>query len=217
MDERTRQLQDQLSKLVKEGRSIIEKAEAEKRDLNQEEDNRYDAIFGDIASVKTGSTANQIAAEEPGCAKPCRPSRRPRRGRPTQPGRQAGASVGAPDVPARARLDAQPRHRARRRAARRPVRGAFNRYLRGGLNSLTETERRDLQMDADTQGGFLVPPQEFSAALIQAVDDAVWIRQFATVETVTQAESLGIASLDADPADADWTAEVEPSAAPTPR
>jgi HK97 family phage major capsid protein len=89
-----------------------------------------------------------------------------------------------------------------------PKRAAFNRYLRGGLGSLGDAERRDLQMDADTQGGFLVPPQEFAAALIQAVDDQVWIRQFATIETVTQAESLGLASLDADPADADWTSEV---------
>src|SRR5438270_10417195 len=65
MDERTRQLQDRLSKLVVDGRAITEKAHAEDRDLNQEEQNRYDAIFADIASVKNRiDRDNQVAAEE---------------------------------------------------------------------------------------------------------------------------------------------------------
>lgn len=207
MDERTRQLQDRLSKLVVDGRAITEKANAEDRDLNQEEQNRYDAIFTDIAAVKTRiDRENQIATEE----------RRLREAMPTVAARDGAVDRGQP---AGAKAEHPMFSRARAWLLSRgiqpdaepsvlPVRNAFNRYLRGGINTLGEAERRDLQMDADTQGGFLVPPQEFSAALIQAVDDAVWIRQFATVETVTQAESLGIASLDADPADADWTAEV---------
>lgn len=44
--------------------------------------------------------------------------------------------------------------------------------------------------------------------LIQAIDDQVFIRQWATPNTVTQAQSLGVPTLAADPADADWTSEL---------
>jgi len=87
-------------------------------------------------------------------------------------------------------------------------RAAFKRYITVGESRLMEHERRALQMDADTAGGFLVAPQEFVNSLIAFVKDNVWMRKLANVTTVTQAESLGIPSLDADPADADWTAEI---------
>src|SRR5258708_17968818 len=65
MNERTRQLQDQLSKLVVEARSILEKAHAEKRDINQEETNRYEAIFSEIGTVRNQIVReDQVAAEE---------------------------------------------------------------------------------------------------------------------------------------------------------
>lgn len=211
MNERIKQLQEALNKAVTAARALSDLAASEKREFTQEEENQYEAHFKDVERSKNAiDRENQIAAEEA----------RLRTAMPTVAGRDAvggqlpGSGLQIPAAEAhplfqRARAwmisrgiqpDAEPRVV--------PVRNAFNRYIRGGINSLTEAERRDLQMDADTQGGFLVPPQEFAAALIQAVDDSVWIRQFATVETVTQAESLGIASLDADPADADWTTEV---------
>jgi HK97 family phage major capsid protein len=93
-------------------------------------------------------------------------------------------------------------------AAKSEKRAAFNRYIAVGGERLNERERRALQMDADTAGGFLVAPQEFVNSLIAFVKDNVWMRKLATVMQVTQAESLGIPSLDADPADADWTAEI---------
>jgi HK97 family phage major capsid protein len=69
-------------------------------------------------------------------------------------------------------------------------------------------EQRALQVDSDTAGGFLVAPLQMVDALLQAVDDQVWMRQVATVFAVPTADSLGVPTLEADPADADWTSEL---------
>lgn len=67
---------------------------------------------------------------------------------------------------------------------------------------------RALEATDDTQGGYTQPPEQFKAQLIKFIDDAVFIRGLATVHSVPQAESLGAPSLDADPADSDWTTEL---------
>ena len=69
-------------------------------------------------------------------------------------------------------------------------------------------ELRALQVDSDEAGGYLVAPEQFVAELIKAVDNAVFIRQLATVHPLTTSASLGAPALDADPADADWTSEI---------
>lgn len=207
MTERMQQLQDGYSKAVVDARALSEVAATEKRSFTQEEENRYEALFKDVERFKKDiQRETDLSAEEARMRQPM-PLIAGKDG-PVDRGNQPQASEAHP-VFQRAKQWMHKRGvMPESDQAVAPKRAAFNRYLRGGLGSLGDAERRDLQMDADTQGGFLVPPQEFAAALIQAVDDLVWIRQFATIETVTQAESLGIASLDADPADADWTSEV---------
>ena len=69
-------------------------------------------------------------------------------------------------------------------------------------------EKRALQVDLDTAGGFLVTPMQVVDQLIKAIDDQVFIRQHATVFAVPNADSLGVPTLDNDPADADWTSEL---------
>lgn len=65
-----------------------------------------------------------------------------------------------------------------------------------------------LTQGVDSEGGYLTPPTEWIDALIKNVDDLVFIRQWATVHRVVGSDSLGVPSLDNDPADADWTSEV---------
>ena len=81
-------------------------------------------------------------------------------------------------------------------------------YEKNFANYLQVGQKRALQADADEAGGFTFGSEQFVAKLIQAVDDQVFIRQLATVQTVTNAQTLGAPSLDADPADADWTSEL---------
>lgn len=206
MNERIKQLRDKLNKAVTDSRSMIELAESEKRIFTQEEETRYDSLFKDVERFKKDiQRETDLSAEEARLREP----QPVVAGKDVPTDRSSGQPANVHPIFQRARGWMEKRGlvpESEQVAA--PKRDAFNRYLRSGLGILTDAERRDLQMDADTQGGFLVPPQEFSAALIQAVDDTVFIRQWATIETVITAESLGIASLDADPADPDWTSEI---------
>lgn len=88
------------------------------------------------------------------------------------------------------------------------VRSAWAKYLLGGRGYLTTDEIKAYQTDNPVNGGFLVAPQDFVRDLIVLVKDQVYVRQMATVFTVDRAESLGIPAIDADPSDADWTAEL---------
>lgn len=85
---------------------------------------------------------------------------------------------------------------------------AFDKALRNGTNGLNEGERKALRLDDDQAGGFLAAPQTFAQGLLKFVDDAVYVRQLATVNQIGAAESLGVLSLDSDLADWDWTTEL---------
>jgi HK97 family phage major capsid protein len=79
-------------------------------------------------------------------------------------------------------------------------------YIRTGAIA---PELRALQADSDVAGGFITTPQQFVNRLIQAVDNQVFIRQWATPNPVTTAQSLGMPYLANDPDDADWTSELK--------
>src|SRR5712664_899789 len=159
MNERIKQLQDQLEKLVVDARSIIEKAEGEKRDLDQEETTRYGKFVYDIASMKTRIERERILFDE---------ESRLRKPVPTL----AGGKEGQPSPAADRSQRPGAVHRLLKRGheyldslgwelepenvmtAKRDI---FRRYIRGGNDAITTeerrslAERRDLQMDADTQ------------------------------------------------------------------
>lgn len=85
---------------------------------------------------------------------------------------------------------------------------AFVKFL-SDPNRLTAEESRALQVDNPTSGGYMVIPQVIMDRVIKAVDNEVFVRQLADVlPGVLNAESLGIPSLDADPADPEWTGEI---------
>lgn len=87
-------------------------------------------------------------------------------------------------------------------------RDVFRRFLLTGKENLDKKEIRALQMDLDIYGGYLVTPQIFATELIKAIDNEVTVRPFATKQLVDKAASLGIVSLDNDPADPEWTKEI---------
>ncbi|MGW2545184.1 phage major capsid protein, partial [Kitasatospora sp. NPDC001574] len=107
-----------------------------------------------------------------------------------------------------AERDAEDGHTGTRAPQAEQQEAAFRGYLSGGRASLTPEQARALVMGSDPEGGFLVAPQQFVAQLIQSIDDAVDIRRLATVQQITQAESLGVPTLDTDLGDAEWTSEV---------
>lgn len=93
--------------------------------------------------------------------------------------------------------------------SRPEYRDAFRNYLTHGMGSISPNERRALVAGNDLQGGYIYAPTQFVSTLIKAVDNMVWIRQWATVMQVQGADSIGMPTIDNDPADADWTAEIK--------
>jgi len=84
----------------------------------------------------------------------------------------------------------------------------FRLGLMSGVGALSGPARAALQVDLASSGGTMVAPEQFQRELIEQVKDLVFIRQLARVIPVMDAESLGVPTLDARPADADWTSEI---------
>jgi len=180
-----RELLEKRANLIQQARQLLEAAEAEDRDLTQEEQQQWDRLMDD---------ANQIRARVD----------REERQRAMEAELEGMHIPGEPNLPepqARGNGSGDPRETEEYRAA-------FARFLRGGLRSLSGEEVRALQADVDASGGYLQAPLQLVRDLIKAVDDQVFIRQLATVQQVTAAESLGVPTLEADPADAVWTSEL---------
>jgi len=179
---RLQKLKDERGQLVTTMRALLDRAAVEKRDLNNEEQANYDRLFADQQKK-----ADEVAREE----------------RQVELDRQM-AAIAAGQNPA---VPAKPGERINPRASDE-YRAAFGRFLQGGIGSLNYDEVRALQADVNPSGGFLVAPEQFVKELLKAVDDQVWLRQWATKFAVPDAQSLGVPTLDADPADADWTSEI---------
>ena len=180
------ELREGRNQIVTQMRGILDKAEAEKRNLTAEEQSKYDELFAEQDKL-----AKSIANEE----------------------RQMDLERTLADTELRNK-DAQREQRGGQGAqfagkrATDEYRDAFTRFLRDGKSALTVDEYRALQADSPTAGGYLVAPVQFVDALIQAVDNETFIRAKATKFRVDTAAALGAPSLDADPDDADWTAEI---------
>ena len=87
-------------------------------------------------------------------------------------------------------------------------RESYEHYLRQGENRLGADEKRALSMASGPAGAYAVLPEATSQQVLKALDNATPIRQFATKLTLGKAESMGVPVVDADPDDADWTAEL---------
>ena len=188
MSSKLKKLRDQRGTLVKEARTIIDKAETEKRALTAEEDAKYDELFKKQDETRADiEREEQIAEAE------------------RQSAEQALREKDDKKNEERETLTGEERANPR---ASDEYRKAFDRFIRGGRSACSEAEVRALQADSDVLGGYTVAPMQMVDTLIKAVDNAVFIRQRATKFRLASAASMGAASLDADPADADWTAEL---------
>jgi len=192
MNEKIRKLLAERAKIITDQRALLDKADAEKRSMTADEttnyeamDARFDAIDKEIEREKKLDERSKTVATP---ADPFKPT----------PDAQAGETrtveYRKQKITLPANADVQER--------------AFNTFLTRGLAAVAAEELRALQADADIYGGFLVAPQQFVLKLIQAIDNEVFIRGLATVYPVTKAESLGAPSLDNDPGDPTWTAEI---------
>jgi HK97 family phage major capsid protein len=186
---------------VQRMRDLQAKAKAESRDLTSEEaaefdrcDKEQDSIRGEIDAYERGLARDKkldaIAAEN----------------RTTSTDSGIRPTAAAPESRTIEGMTDSPEMRAR---ATTGYNKAFSGYIRSGQFELPGEIRATLQVDSFTKGGALLAPIEFVDGLIKAVDDQVFIRQLATKHRMGAAQSLGAVSLDADPDDSDWTAELQ--------
>lgn len=183
MSKRLIELRDERNRLVTQAREVLKKAETEKRDLNADEQKQYDQLMVAQESKRTTILAEerQVELDREMADRDLRSS--PPAGDPADPANQRTGPRGSPEY-----------------------RAAFRSFITG---SATPEELRALQAEAPTSGGYIVLPEQMVDALIKSIDDEVFIRRPATKFRVPNAASLGVPSLDADPADADWTSELD--------
>ena len=81
----------------------------------------------------------------------------------------------------------------------------YRSYLKNGR---VGEELRSLSSDTPEDGGYILAPQQVVSGIRKKLDDLLFFRQFADVIPVSNADSLGIPTLETDPSDADWTSEV---------
>jgi HK97 family phage major capsid protein len=186
MSQKLKELRDARGKAIADARAILDKAEGEKRGLTADEDAKYKEVFGKSEELRASIEREEKLAEAE---------------------RQAAEQTLREKDETR-EADKKGEERKVGPRGTEEYRAAFRRFLAGGRSALTETELRALQADSDTAGGYMVMPEQMVAGLIKAVDDMVHIRARATKFSVPSAASLGVPTLTANPADADWTAEI---------
>lgn len=181
MSKRLMELRDERNQLVTQARAILDKARNEKRDLNADEQKEYDRLM-DAQEQKRKSIATeerQIELER---------------------------ELAGKDLDRRDPKDPKdPKDKRGGPRASEEYRTAFRHFVMGVA---TPEEVRALQAEAPTAGGYIVMPEQMVTSLIKAIDDEVFIRARATKFSIPSAAALGAPSLDADPADADWTSEL---------
>ena len=183
---RLNELREQRAKAIRDARALLDAAQGAQRELTEEETRQYDVLMAEASKLK-----DQIEREQ----------------RQIELEREIAA---ADADTAESRGDGDTRE-TRDRAAL--VYDGFRSWLRSGpagaeADPDAAHEFRALSAGVDTQGGYLVAPEQFVTELIQELDDLVYIRSWATPQQVMGAETLGVPSLDADPDDADWTTEL---------
>jgi len=189
-----KELMEKRAKAIADARALYEKAEQEKREATAEEHEQFDKLMDDAQSCADDAKrlerlATQEAELETSAGRRTAPEDPEKRNQLPDPETASAAAPAGED-------------RAEKRME------TFRRFLANGPTIFSAEEVRALQADSDILGGYMVPPMQFVNELIKAVDDLVFIRKIARVIPVTTGDSLGAPSLDADPADADWTAEI---------
>lgn len=185
MGDKIKKLLEERANVWEKAKELVDRAEAENRDFTAEEQVQYDKMFDEMDSLaKRAKRLEEQEKEE----------------------REMGKSINAGfKTPMHASNENEKDDRAAKEM------DAFRSYI---VTGAIRPELRALQVDdgpsgRPTLGGYMVPPQEFIAELIKALDNAVFMRRISRVFQVATSDSLGAPVLDTDMSDPDWTTEVQ--------
>jgi len=204
-----KQLLDARAKLWHDAKQILDKADAEKRELSAEDNQAYerteqeiDALTAKIDARETQSRRRDKLDKLQGQFQ----EELPRQTQSSQPGTKSPSTSELLRFPLKNReFSCAPGSREHQRAGDK-YRQDFLHYVVTG-----EKQPLGLQSAVDPKGGVLASTQ-MAMSLIKFLDDSVFIRTLATVlPPIPNAVSLGCPSFDTDVGDADWTPEVPAS------
>lgn len=178
-----REMLDERAQLITQARGLVDVCDRENRAMSAEEEQQYNKLLADSENLK--KSADSRARLE-----------------------QAEASLNAASnqTPLPAPAGGNGGRTSRRESEE--YRKAYLGFLRNGFQDPMLEVRDGLLTDSGVAGGYLLAPLQMVRGVIKAIDDLLFMRQLATVLTLDSAESLGAPSLDADPADPDWTSEI---------
>ncbi len=201
-----RELREQRAREVEAGRAILKKAEDEKRELTTEERTNFDRAFDAQQKLSDRITLEERQRE---AERSVLEERAARGGRENSRDDRSTEELEAEQRNIDKFLEERgfDRRRFSERTAKRAT-AQYERDFRNKLAATTQEEARALSAGLDTEGGFTVAPVQWAAGLLKALDNEVFVRRYAMKETVETAAELGIMTLEADPADADWTTEL---------
>lgn len=152
---------------IHEMQNMLAAAEAENRDLNADEQAKYDAMNKDIDSLKARADRLDAAAN---LAKDLDDVRN---------------TVNRPTVEAPASAkNANP-------LASEVYRASFDRYARVGKNGLDFDVLNALQVGTDSEGGFITP-EEFETQIVEFIQDINQMRQYVSVITTASDRNIPV-------------------------
>jgi HK97 family phage major capsid protein len=187
------ELQTERKTLIEEGRKYVSKAEAENRNLNADERLAWDKIYNRSEELRSRIEVleKQQAAEQ----------------YTEQPRSVNDLTIVRADTKEQIKIYDNPVLEYRNSEK---YETAFRHYIRETKeNPMDPEQRRNLQADVNSAGGYTVVPLKVANELIIAKDNLLWIRQLATKIVLDKAQSLGFPNLAADIEDADWTSELQ--------
>lgn len=192
MEMEERSLRAKRAKAIADSRAILDKCEKEKRAMNESEAAAYNKLDNEIDLFN-----NQISLTV-----------KERGGEERNTDNEVRSKIYGADVvnPGPRFVDKNEWHDSRYQ--NEESRAAFQNYLRYGSSAIGPDHFRALQADSDSAGGFLVLPLTMANQIVKKMDDEVFIRKLATIIPCPKAESLGAPSIDNDPGDPTWTAEI---------
>lgn len=180
-----RELMEQRAALVTQEREHLERLEKEGRALLGDDQTQYEKRAKDIGDLDVQISGMESRDKALESAKKREGQLAEQRTRRAGGGEQAKGNEGQPDEMR-----------------------TFSKFLRRGLQHMSEAEVRAFTVGSDVEGGYLRVPNVMVGGILAAVDDATVLRSLATVYQVGGAESLGVVTRDADAEDATWTAEL---------
>ncbi len=182
------ELQEKRAAVIAEAHKINDKAAAEDREMTPEEGENFDKAMADADALKV-SIGRAVKLEEEGrnLAEPS--------------GEGDGATPPAGDLP---------ENRSGSPFSGDLYHRGFCRYLAtGDTRGLVEAmESRNLQVDIDTDGGFITAEEQFVNELIKELDDKLVVRQVSRKFRVATAQSLGAPKRTAKMSTFAWGQEV---------